>query len=164
MDTLLVKRAQKQDMDAFVHLIEKNKTSLYKVAKSYLGREEDVADAMQDTVLSAYEHIRELRNASYFKTWITRILINHCNNLLRQQKRCLVSNQIVQTADAVSEDDREFYALIGELPEDYRMIFLLYYGEQFRTSEIAQILDVNENTVKSKLRIGREKLNRILCY
>lgn len=164
MDTLLVKRAQKQDMDAFVHLIEKNKANLYKVAKSYLGNEEDVADAIQDTVLSAYEHIRELRNASYFKTWLTRILINHCNDLLKQKKRCQVSDQIELTNAAVPENDREFYELIGELPEDYRMIFLLYYGEEFRTSEIAQILDVNENTVKSRLRRGREKLKRILCY
>lgn len=164
MDTLLVKKAQKQDMDAFVHLIEKNKTKLYKVAKSYLGNEEDVADAIQDTVLSAYEHIQELKNASYFKTWITRILINHCKDLLRQHKRCTVSDEIMQTIHTAPEDDQEFYTLIGELPEDYRMIFLLYYGEEFHTSEIAQILDINENTVKSRLRRGREKLKRILCY
>lgn len=164
MDTLLVKRAQKQDMDAFVHLIEKNKTDLYKVAISYLGNEEDVADAMQDTILSAYEHIHELRNPSFFKTWITRILINHCNDFLRQKKRYTVSDEITRIVDTVPEDDREFYALIGELPEDYRMIFLLYYGEEFRTSEIAQILNVNENTVKSRLRRGREKLREILCF
>lgn len=164
MDTLLVKRAQKRDMDAFVHLIEKNKNNLYKIAKSYLGNEEDIADAIQDTVLSAYEHIHELRTASYFKTWLTRILINHCNDLLRQKKRCFVSDQIEREGSAEPRDDREFYELIGELPEDYRMIFLLYYGEGFRTSEIAQILSMNENTVKSKLRRGRDKLKHILCY
>lgn len=164
MDTLLVKRAKEQDMEAFVQLIEKYKTSLYKVAKSYLGREEDVADAMQDTVLSAYEHIQELKHASYFKTWLTRILINHCTNILRQQKRCMVSEKLLENACSIAEDDREFYELISELPEDYRMIFLLYYGEEFHTKEIAQILELNENTVKSRLRRGREKLKRILCY
>ena len=164
MDTLLVKRAQKQDKDAFVRLIEKHKTSLYKAAKSYLGNEEDAADAIQDTVLSAYEHIHELKNASYFKTWLTRILINHCNDVLRQKKRCLVSDQAAQAESPMPENDREFYELIGELPEDYRMIFLLYYGEGFRTNEIAQILDVNENTVKSRLRRGRDKLKQVLCY
>ncbi len=131
MDALLVKRAQKNDMDAFVALIEKHKTGLYKVAKSYLRSEEDVADVMQDTVLSAYEHIRELKNVSYFKTWLTRILINHCKNMIRQQKRCIVSEEVPETSDTVPPDDREFYALVGELPEDYRMIFLLYYGEVF---------------------------------
>ena len=107
LDTLLVKRAQKQDMEAFVHLIEKNKTNLYKVAKSYLGNEEDVADAIQDTVLSAYEHIQELKNAAYFKTWITRILINHCKDLLKQNKRCTVSDEMILTVEATQEDDRE---------------------------------------------------------
>lgn len=164
MDALLVKRAQKNDMDAFVALIEKHKTGLYKVAKSYLRSEEDVADVMQDTVLSAYEHIRELKNASYFKTWLTRILINHCKNLMRQQKRCIVSDEAAKTSETVPDDDREFYALVGELPEDYRMIFLLYYGEGFHTNEIAQIMELNENTVKSRLKRGREKLRQVLCY
>lgn len=166
MDALLVKRAQRKDVDAFVALMEKHKTGLYKVAKSYLRSEEDVADVMQDTVLSAYEHIQELRNVSYFKTWLTRILINHCKNLLRQQKRCVVSEQVAdsESSKAVPESDREFYALIGELPEDYRMIFLLYYGEGFHTGEIAQILELNENTVKSRLKRGREKLRQVLCY
>lgn len=166
MDALLVKRAQRKDVDAFVALMEKHKTGLYKVAKSYLRSEEDVADVMQDTVLSAYEHIQELKNVSYFKTWLTRILINHCKNLLRQQKRCVVSEQVEdsESSKAVPESDREFYALVGELPEDYRMIFLLYYGEGFRTGEIAQILELNENTVKSRLKRGREKLRQVLCY
>ena len=64
MDVLLVKRAQRQDMEAFVELMEKHKTGLYKVAKSYLRSEEDVADVMQETVLSAYEHIQELKSVS----------------------------------------------------------------------------------------------------
>ena len=150
-------------MEAFVDLVEKHKTGLYKVAKSYLRSEEDVADVMQETVLSVYEHLEELKNASYFKTWITRILINHCKDLLKQQKRYTVSDQLPDKA-AVPRDDREFYRLIGELNEDYRTIFLLYYGEGFHTREIAQILEVNENTVKSKLRRGREKLKQVLCY
>ena len=62
MNMLLIKRAQKQDTDAFIQLIEENKTALYKVAKSYLKNEEDVADAMQDTILSAFEHIGELND------------------------------------------------------------------------------------------------------
>ncbi|WP_289291998.1 RNA polymerase sigma factor, partial [Sporofaciens musculi] len=94
---------------------------------------------------------------------ITRILINHCKDLLKQQRRDTVSDQLPDKAD-VPRDDREFYRLIGELNEDYRTIFLLYYGEGFHTREIAQILEVNENTVKSKLRRGREKLKQVLCY
>ena len=164
MDALLVKRAQREDVGAFVELMEKYKTALYKVAKSYLGREDDIADVMQDTVLAAYEHIKELKNASYFKTWLTRILINQCKDFLRQQKKYVVSDKIAETSYEMPENNREFYELIKELPEDYRMIFLLYYGEGFKTNEIAQILDVNENTVKSRLRRGRDRLKQVLCY
>ena len=164
MDALLVKRAQREDVGAFVELMEKYKTALYKVAKSYLGSEDDIADVMQDTVLAAYEHIKELKNASYFKTWLTRILINQCKDFLRQQKKYVVSDKIAEASYEMPENNREFYELIKELPEDYRMIFLLYYGEGFKTNEIAQILDVNENTVKSRLRRGRDRLKQVLCY
>jgi len=163
MDVLLVKRAQRRDMEAFVDLMEKHKAGLYKVAKSYLRSEEDVADVMQETVLSVYEHIQELKSVSYFKTWITRILINNCKDYLRQQKRYLVSDQIPESIAEAPENDREFYRLVGELPEDYRAVFLLYYGEGFHTREIAQILEMNENTVKSKLRRGRDRLKQVLC-
>ena len=118
MELLLVKRAQKGDKDAFVALIEKNKVSLYKAAKSYLRNEEDVADVIQDTILSAYEHIGELKNAAYFRTWITRILMNECNSLLRKQKRFVPEEGIEEMAVSAVADDREFYELLGELQED----------------------------------------------
>lgn len=161
MELLLIKRAQKGDTDAFVTLIERNKKSLYKIAKSYLKNEEDIADVIQDTILSAYEHIKELRKTAYFRTWITRILINHCNDLRKQQKRfipgALDENHIASEA----ADNRAFCELLEELSEETRPIFLLYYGAGFRVKEIARILDINENTVKSKLQRGREKLKQL---
>ena len=54
--------------------------------------------------------------------------------------------------------------LLEELPENCRTIFLLYYGEGFHTKEIAQILEMNENTVKSRLKRGRKKLEQVLCF
>lgn len=160
---LLIKRAQKHDTDAFIQLIDEYKTALYKVAKTYLKNEEDVADAIQDTILSAYEHIGELKTVSYFKTWLTRILINHCNDLLKQQRRFIETDWTEASHPAPApEDDRAFYELLAELPEDMRLIFLLYYGEGFRTREIAQILDMNENTVKSRLQRGRKQLKEAI--
>ena len=159
----LVKKAQRGDADAFVELIEQHKQGLYKVAKSYLRCEADIADVMSETVLSAYEHIGELRTAAYFKTWITRILINHCKDLLKSQQRMITVEELPEAAEAKEEDaDRAFMELIRELPKEYRMIFLLYYGEGFKTREIAQILDMSENTVKSRLKRGRAKLEQVL--
>lgn len=164
MDTLLVKKAQKRDATAFIQLIEKNKTALYKVARSYLSSEDDIADVMQDTILSAYEHIGELRTASYFKTWITRILINHCTALIRQQKKFIPIDQIKEPVALLPESDYEFFELLRELPEKDRIIFLLFYREGFSIREISDILELNENTVKSKLKRGRERLEQAISY
>lgn len=167
MELLLVKKAQKGDTDAFVELMEMHKTALYKVAKSYLKSEEDIADVMQDTILSAYEHIGELKKSAYFKTWITRILMNHCNDVLRRQRHFVKAGWEEEREEdkqgSAPSDDREFYELLSELSEDVRPIFLLHYGEGFSIKEVAQILDMNENTVKSKLMRGRKKLKTALC-
>lgn len=162
MNMLLIKRAQKDDTDAFIQLIEENKIALYKVAKSYLKNEEDIADVMQDTILSAYEHIKELKALSYFKTWLTRILINRCTDLVRQQKRLVSIEEAEEPTGTLVESDYGFYELLNELPENDRILFLLYYGEGFNIREIAEILEWNENTVKSRLQRGRKKLERVL--
>ncbi len=162
MNMLLIKRAQKHDTDAFIQLIEEYKTALYKVAKTYLKNEEDVADVIQGTILSAYEHIGELKTVSYFKTWLIRILINHCTDVVRQQKRIVSMEQAEEQTGTFLESDYEFYELIRELPEKDRTIFLLYYGECFNAREIAELLGWNENTVKSRLQRGRKKLKQVL--
>ena len=162
MEALLVKRAQRGDTDAFIRLMEKHKLPLYKIAKSYLRNEEDIADVMQDTILSAYEHIKELRQALYFKTWLTRILINHCTDVVRRQKRTVSMEQAEEQAGTWIESDYEFYDLLRELPEKDRSIFILYYGEGFNIREIAELLEWNENTVKSRLQRGRKKLEQVL--
>ncbi len=162
MNMLLIKRAQKHDTDAFIQLIEEYKTALYKVAKTYLKNEEDVADVIQGTILSAYEHIGELKTVSYFKTWLIRILINHCTDVVRQQKRVVSMEQAEEQTGTFLESGYEFYELIRELPEKDRTIFLLYYGECFNAREIAELLGWNENTVKSRLQKGRKKLKQVL--
>ena len=82
----LVRKAQRGDKDAFVGLIEKNQLALYRTAKAILHREEDVEDAVQEAICKAFYKLSDLRQPKYFKTWLTRILINCCYDLLRQQR------------------------------------------------------------------------------
>ena len=131
----LVKKAQKKDDQAFVELMERCKSGMYKVARSYLKDDADIADAIQETVINCYEHIGRLKNADYFKTWLTRILINNCKDI----------------------QNYEFQELMNSLDEKYRIVLLLYYGEGFKIKEIAQILEMDENTVKTRLSRGRKK-------
>ena len=83
----LVKRAQRGDDQAFVELIEENKQAMYKVAIGILKNDSDAADAIQESILTCYEKLKELKKAQYFKTWLLRILINNCNQMLREQKK-----------------------------------------------------------------------------
>ncbi len=160
---MLVKKAQKGDADAFVALIESCKSSMYRVAKGFFRSEDDIADAISDAVLSAWEHISDLRRAEFFKTWLIRILVNSCNQMMRERKNCDLVEVLPETRYLEQEfSDVEFREMLSSFPEDCQMILLLYYGEQFTTREIAGILGIRENTVKSKLYRTRGALRDIL--
>lgn len=161
----LIKKAQSGDPEAFVELIEICKTSLYRVAKGYFTSEAEIADAMAETVLLAYEHLPEVRQGKYFKTWLIRILINVCN----KTKRRIARYEPVEIVPEISYldqsfSDLEFREMLSSFPEDCQMILLLYYGEQFSVREIADLLDLKENTVKSKLQRTRERLRKEILH
>lgn len=148
----LVKKAQKKDPDAFVTLMEMHKQGMYKVAKSYLSSEEDVADAMQETVLSCYEKLNTLREPRYFKTWMIRILINKCKDIRKRNRELCLLEEMPEMATGESpQENLEFMELLGSMDEKYRTLLVLYYVEGFKTREIAELLDMNEHTVKSRL-------------
>ncbi len=165
----LVRKAKNNDAEAFIRLMEENKESMKRVAYAYLKREEDAADAIQDTILDAFEHIHELQKDEYFRTWLTRILINNCAKIYRQNKRqtaydaeklAYVQKEGPWENGMEALSDLEFFDLLAHLSEENRMIFQLYFGEQYTVSQIADILRLKENTVKSRLRRGREELRR----
>lgn len=160
---ILVKKAQRGDADAFIELMEKNRATLERVAWGYFQSEEDVADAMQDTILDAFEHIHELKKAEYFRTWLVRILINNCNQIYNQNRKkgCAI-DEIPERSVPGGAEDVEFHEMLRSLPEDSRLIFLLYYGEQFTTKEIGELIRMKESTVKSKLHRGKLKLREEL--
>lgn len=156
---LLVEKAKKGDAEAFITLMEENKQSMYKVARGFLSSQEDVADAMAETVLKCYEKIGSLKQNSYFKTWMIRILINNCKDILRKQKRYVPSEEISETEDGASQGKiLEFQELIEPLGEQDRSIFTLYYVYGMKAKEIAAYMNMKENTVLSRLKRGREAL------
>lgn len=159
----LVKRAQGGDAEAFISLMEECRMSFRRVALGYLGNDEDVADAIQDTILDAFEHIGCLKKAEYFRTWVTRILINNCTRIYRKnKKRISMEGYREEGRYDAGNSDVEFRQLLLVLPEDSRTIFQLYFGEEFTTKEIAEILGMKENTVKSRIHRGKEQLRESL--
>lgn len=160
--TDLVKKAQKGDAEAFVLLMNGQKQGLYRIALSYLRRDADAADALQETVLACWEKLPGLREAKYFKTWCTRILINVCNDLLRERDRCDTVDRLPEAAQQDPEQENaEFLALLDALNEKYRTVLLLYYGEGYNAREIAGLLNLKEETVKTRLKRGREQFRKV---
>lgn len=159
----LVKKAQQQDAEAFIQLMEMHKESMYKIAHSYLKRDADIADVMQETILDCFEKIQTLKDPNYFKTWLIRILINNCNDIIRKESKvCLLEHYEGLEIEAVAEDLTEFRELLNSIDEKYRTILILYYVEGYRIREIAGLLDMNESTVNSRLRRSRMMLKKEL--
>lgn len=158
----LIRRARQGDGEAFAELIAGQKQTLYKVARSYLHNDTDAADAIGETVLVCCEKLDTLREPKYFRTWLTRILINKCRDLLRQQGRCVPLETAAEPAYHEPGQARaEFLALLDSLDEKYRTVLLLYYGEGFRVAEIAQMLDLKEETVKTRLKRARAGFKQV---
>ena len=160
MEDTLVKKAQRGDPDSFVRLMELNKNSMQRVAYGFFHEEEDVADVIQDTVLLAYEHIGEVQKTEFFKSWLIRILINNCRKLYNSQKK-VKPQEWMEDGEGKRDtylSDNEFFRMLSLLPSESRVIFQLFYGEQFTTKEISRLLQMNESTIRSKLHRGKEQL------
>ena len=155
-------KKQRNKARTFIQLVESNKQSMYKIARSYLSNDEDIADAIQDAIESCWRNLDQLEKPAYFRTWMTRILIHKCIDIIRKNRReHPVSDFPEYGAEHKDLDNYEFSELMKSLDEKYRTILLLYYGEGFKISEIAQLLDMEENTVKTRLARGRQKFREI---
>ena len=158
----LILSAQNKNPDAFAQLIHMFKKDMYRVAKSFLSNDEDAADAMQETILICYEKLPMLKKTEYFKTWLIRILINRCKDLLKAGRRYVpLENMPEEVADDTTHANVEFMMLMDSLDERYRAVLVLYYSEGFTVGEISKILDLTESAVKARLKRGREKVKSI---
>jgi RNA polymerase sigma factor (sigma-70 family) len=161
----LVKQAQAGDKEAFIDLIEHCKQALYKTAIAMLKNDADAADAIQDTVLKCYENLRGLREPRFFKTWLTRILINQCKKIMKQRRNVVSLYEHPELeCEGADTSQGEFLELLNQLEEQYRIVLYLHYVEEFSVKEIGVILELNENTVKTRLSRGRTKLKKIYCF
>lgn len=158
-----VVKAKNGDKEAFMELINENRLNIYRVAKGILKNEYDIEDAIQNTVIKAFEKINTLKNDDFFRTWIIRILINECNNILRKNKR-LVSFEEAVVEEKYNDkyENMDLTNAIASLNEELRTITVLYYFEDMSTVDIAKLLEIPEGTVRSRLARSREKLREVL--
>ena len=160
--TDLIKKAIYGDTDAFLELMDVNSLAMYKVAKGILGNDDDVADAVQNTILTCFEKLNTLKKPRYFKTWMIRILINECYSLLRRQKKyvSMETTEIPERKQPEKTDYSELYQAVSELKEELKLPVILYYAEDFSIKEIAEILEITEGAVQKRLARARGKLKK----
>lgn len=157
----LIKKAKKGNEEAFFKLIEDNKVSLYKAAKAILNNDDDIADAIQETVIAAYKNIKSLKNDAYFKTWLTKILINKCKDIIAKNKDVIALDDYLEegyTQEFLSKFEIE--DMLTNLSKEQKLVISLYYISQFNTREISEILKESEGTIKSRLSRARNKIRK----
>jgi len=134
---------------------------LYRVAYGILLNQSDCADAVQEALLRAWEKLHTLREEAYFKTWLTRILINQCYTLLRRRRFFLPLDSA--RAVAVPENaDRELHDAIARLDGKLRLPIVLHYMEGYSVDEISSMLNIPAGTIKTRLLKGRKQLRLAL--
>lgn len=147
------------DKDFFVQEIEAHSGMLYRVAYAILRNDDACQDALQDAALKAWEKRRTLREPRYFRTWITRILINTCRDA--QRRRRDVPLEDVREPQAAAPDLTLAMALQA-LPEKLRLPLMLCYSEGLTYAEIAQALRLPVTTVRGRIHRAKAQLRKEL--
>lgn len=157
----LVKKAKKGDGEAFIALVKQYEDVLYRTASRILNNDEDVADAMQEAIISAYENLHTLKNNDYFNTWLCKILINKCNSLLNRKKNIVSMNDHIIPDKKNDEFQKvELEEALNSLNEVYRVALVLYYIVGLNVREISEFLKEPEGTIKSRLSRAKKLLRQ----
>ena len=157
---------REEDKEFFIQKINENRLKMYKTAIAILKDEDDANDAIQEALYSAYKNYYSLREKSYFTTWIIKILINKCYNIINKNKKiAYIDDTIIQNTES-SEDNYEIENslewVLNQIDKDLKEIVVLYYYDDFSVADIANILEIPQGTVKSRLSRAREQIKEII--
>ena len=157
--------AKKGDKEAFSRVIQNVKVKLYKTAMAILKNDDDAYDAIQETLISAYKNINKLEHTEFFETWIIRILINKCYDVIKKNQKIVnINEKISEEVDSFYEmysTESELELILNKIEKDLKMVTVLYYYDELPVKEIAIILNIPEGTVKSRLSRARKSISEI---
>lgn len=158
-----VKHAVAGDRDAFARLIRHMQLDMYRLARSLLHKDEECADAIQEAILKAYRGLPKLREAAYFRTWLFRILIRECQQTYRRTKRTVPTENLPDTGTVITGPDLDLQEAVHRLGEPMRTIVKMHYYADMPLAQIAEMLNVSEGTLKSRLHRARRQLAKWLA-
>lgn len=174
-----VEAALQGNADAFSALYESTQNNMYYLALKYMKNPDDAKDVLQDAYIKAWQSLPTLKDPEHFPAWLGRIVANTAKNMLVKKKTDLFSELEKENEDGDEfvfqiEDENTSYQpelnytqketqilvreLIDSLSDEQRFCILMYHLEGQSIKEIAETLDVSENTVKSRLNYGRKAL------
>ncbi|MFF2874984.1 sigma-70 family RNA polymerase sigma factor [Gottfriedia sp. NPDC057991] len=162
-DHSLVERAIKGDEQAFLSIIHEHKLSLYKTALAYLKNKDEAIEAIQEVTFRAYQNIKTLREPSYVKTWLIRIMINYCQDYIKKNNRVTFDDEYISQL-GTNEDYNyiEIEEAMSRLDDTQRQLLHLKYFHDIKIKEIAIMWNRPEGTVKTWLNKALRSLREIL--
>ena len=149
----LVRAARTGDAGAFAGLYEKIYQDLYRFALYTLRNESDAEDAVSEAVTDAFASIRSLRSEEAFRAWMFRILSNKCKNRLKEYSR---KHVLLEEAEALTGNETDLTdsvyirKIFGELSDEERLIVSMHVFGGYTSRDIAHMLRMNANTVRTK--------------
>jgi RNA polymerase sigma-70 factor (ECF subfamily) len=165
-DLELVRRFNHGDQDAFAALMGRHERRVFNLAYRMLGRREEALEATQEAFLSCFRHLGRFRGDSAFSTWLHRIAVNACYDMLRRQPPLSsLDPELVPPppqpdhSDAVAAATDVQRALL-EVPQEFRAVLILHDVQDLQLQDIAETLGIPVGTVKSRLHRGRIALGR----
>ena len=178
-EKVLIKKAIMGDEASFETLIFSCKGKAYSIAFRYLRNREDAMDVLQESFIKIYRHLGKFNFESSFDTWVYRIVINSCNDLLKKNKtrppsesiyKDYEANYAVEIADKgllpdeklIKKEESEYILeCLDKLQQEQKEILILRDIHGFSYEEISELLKMNSGTVKSRISRARENLKRI---
>lgn len=168
-DEEIVERVLRGDRALFELIMRRHNERIYRTIRSILREEADVEDAMQQAYVDAYAHLGDFAGRARFSTWLTRIAMHEA---LARKRRMRPEGELMndlpdpcrtpeqRTQDA--ETHRLLAAAIDELPEHFRTVFVLRSVQGLSVEETAEVLDLNTETVKTRLHRARGLLQKAI--
>ena len=173
-DDVYVHKTVEGDVEAFNELVKRHHSKIYGLAYRMLGNSEDAQDATQETFLEAYKSIKSFRFQSQFGTWLYKVGLNTCNQIIRKAKsrnrmmdayteekavRGMTETREIPERLAIKAEQRELVqAAIDRLPPKQKEVVTLFYMQHLKYKEIAEILDCSIGTVASRLNKAMQNL------
>lgn len=157
MEQDLVKRAIRGNQDAILQLIANDEDIFYRMAFTYVKNEHDALDVMQDFTYKVLKKMHTVKNPDYAKTWLVRVLIHSCIDFIRKRPQMIPIEEQHLIENAVHYDVER---MLSQLTLSEQQLIYLKYFKQLRNKDIAEIQQIPEGTVKSKLHHILKKLRK----